>query len=148
MNHSEKAAELFLEGYNCAQAVAVAFCDVTGLNEKTTAKMVSAYGGGMGGLREVCGAVSGMFFVLGNLYGYDDPKNDAGKKQLYAQIQALAEQFKQEHTTIICRDLLGNLAKNPTPAPRTPEYYAKRPCVRFVMTTAQLVDEFIAKNPL
>ena len=148
MNHSEKAAELFLEGYNCAQAVAVAFCDVTGLDEKTTAKMVSAYGGGMGGLREVCGAVSGMFFVLGNLYGYDDPKNDAGKKQLYAQIQALAEQFKQEHTTIICRDLLGNLAKNPTPSPRTPEYYAKRPCVRFVMTAAQLLDEFIEQNPL
>lgn len=148
MNHSEKAAELFFEGYNCAQAVAVAFCDVTGLDEKTTAKMVSAYGGGMGGLREVCGAVSGMFFVLGNLYGYDDPKNDAGKKQLYAQIQALAEQFKQEHTTIICRDLLGNLAKNPTPSPRTPEYYAKRPCVRFVMTAAQLLDEFIEQNPL
>ena len=148
MNHSEKAAELFLEGYNCAQAVAVAFCDVTGLDEKTTAQMVSAYGGGMGGLREVCGAVSGMFFVLGNLYGYDDPKNDAGKKQLYAQIQALAEQFKQEHTTIICRDLLGNLAKNPTPSPRTPEYYAKRPCVRFVMTAAQLLDEFIEQNPL
>ena len=148
MNHSEKAAELFLEGYNCAQAVAVAFCDVTGLDEKTTAKMVSAYGGGMGGLREVCGAVSGMFFVLSNLYGYDDPKNDAGKKQLYAQIQALAEQFKQEHTTIICRDLLGNLAKNPTPSPRTPEYYAKRPCVRFVMTAAELMDSFLAENPL
>ena len=84
MNHSEKAAELFLEGYNCAQAVAVAFCDVTGLDEKATAKMVSAYGGGMGGLREVCGAVSGMLFILSNLYGYDDPKEEAGKKQLYA----------------------------------------------------------------
>lgn len=148
MNHSEKAAELFLEGYNCAQAVAVAFCDVTGLDEKTTAKMVSAYGGGMGGLREVCGAVSGMLFILSNLYGYDDPKEEAGKKQLYAQVQSLAQQFKEQHTTIICRDLLGNLAKNPTPSPRTPEYYAKRPCVRFVMTAAQLMDEFIAENPL
>ena len=148
MNHSEKAAELFLEGYNCAQAVAVAFCDVTGLDEKATAKMVSAYGGGMGGLREVCGAVSGMLFILSNLYGYDDPKEEAGKKQLYAQVQSLAQQFKEQHTTIICRDLLGNLAKNPTPSPRTPEYYAKRPCVRFVMTAAQLMDEFIAENPL
>ena len=67
MNHGEKALELFHSGYNCAQAVAVAFCDVTGLDEKLTAKMVSSFGGGMGRLREVCGAVSGMFMVLGIL---------------------------------------------------------------------------------
>ena len=78
-----KAAELFLSGYNCAQAVAVAFCDVTGLDEKTTAKMVSPYGGGMGRLREVCGAVSGMLFVLGYLYGYDNADADETKKELY-----------------------------------------------------------------
>ena len=76
MTHSEKAAELFLQGYNCAQSVAVAFCDVTGLDEGFTAKTVSAFGGGMGRLREVCGAVSGMFFVLGHLYGYDTPGDD------------------------------------------------------------------------
>ena len=82
MDHGMKAAELFLSGYNCAQAVAVAFCDVTGLDEKFTAKTISAFGGGMGRLREVCGAVSGMFMVLSYLYGYDDPNASAEKKQL------------------------------------------------------------------
>ena len=82
MDHSFFAADLFLQGYNCAQAVAVAFCDVTGLNKEQTAKMVSAFGGGMGRMREVCGAVSGMFFVLGTLYGYDNADADAdGKKK-------------------------------------------------------------------
>ena len=66
MDHGMKAAELFLGGYNCAQSVAVAFCDVTGLEEKFAARMVSSFGGGMGRIREVCGAVSGMFFVLGH----------------------------------------------------------------------------------
>ena len=65
------AAELFLKGYNCAQAVAVAFCDVTGLEESFAAKMASSFGGGMGRMREVCGAVSGMLMVAGLLYGYD-----------------------------------------------------------------------------
>ena len=65
MDHGIKAAELFLQGYNCAQAVAVAFCDVTGLPEQQAARMASAFGGGMGRLREVCGAVSGMLLVLG-----------------------------------------------------------------------------------
>ena len=76
MDHGLYAAELFLQGYNCAQAVAVAFCDVTGLDKEFAAKMVSAFGGGMGRLREVCGAVSGMDFVLGHLYGYHTPGDD------------------------------------------------------------------------
>ena len=73
MEHSYKAAELFLSGSNCAQAVAVAFCDVTGLEPAFAAKMASSFGGGMGRLREVCGAVSGMLMVAGLIYGYEDP---------------------------------------------------------------------------
>ena len=147
MTHSEKAAELFLQGYNCAQAVAVAFCDVTGLDEQFTAKTVSAFGGGMGRLREVCGAVSGMFFVLGHLYGYDTPGNDVEKKQLYARVQELANQFKEINGSIVCREILKNPPSDPNPSPRTAEYYAKRPCVRMVMTAADLMDKFIAENP-
>ena len=96
MNHSEKAAELFLEGYNCAQAVAMAFSDVLGIKEKAIAKSVSAFGGGMGRLREVCGAVSGMFFVLSYIYGYDSPDEGEAKKRLYQQVQELAGQFREE----------------------------------------------------
>ena len=90
MEHGMYAAELFLKGYNCAQAVAMAFCDVTGLDEKTTARMVSSFGGGMGRLREVCGAVSGMLFVAGYLYGYDTYDDDVAKKAHYTLVQELA----------------------------------------------------------
>ena len=148
MDHSMKAAELFLEGYNCAQAVAVAFCDVTGLDEKFTAKTASSFGGGMGRLREVCGAVSGMFFVLGHLYGYDTPGDDAKKKELYTWVQDLGNRFAEMNGSIVCREILKNPPSDPNPSPRTAEYYAQRPCVRMVMTAARLLDEFIEKNPL
>ena len=148
MDHSIKAAELFLADYNCAQAVMVAFCDVTGLEEKAAAKMASAFGGGMGRMREVCGAVSGMFMVLSLLYGYDDPNDGAAKKLLYQQVQELGEKFRQENGSILCRELLGNPPSDPTPSPRTAEYYAKRPCARMVMTAARLMDEFIAEHPI
>ena len=148
MDHSVKAAELFLSGYNCAQAVMVAFCDVTGLEEKAAAKMISAFGGGMGRMREVCGAVSGMFMVLSLLYGYDEPGDDRAKMLLYQQVQQLGQKFREENGSIVCREILDNPPSDPNPSPRTVEYYAKRPCARMVMTAARLMDEFIAEHPL
>ena len=96
MDHGIYAGELFLKGYNCAQAVVVAFADVTGLDEGFSAKLSSSFGGGMGRMREVCGAVSGMFMVLGVLYGYDNSDADSKKKELYKQVQALAEQLRRK----------------------------------------------------
>ena len=148
MDHGMKAMELFVDGYNCAQAVAVAFCDVTGLDEKATAKMVSPYGGGMGRLREVCGAVSGMLFVLGYLYGYDNADADETKKELYARVQGLAGQFREKCGSIICRELLDNPPSDPNPSPRTAEYYKDRPCAILVKTAAELMDDFISAHPL
>ena len=148
MNHAKKAFDLFKSGYNCAQAVAVAFCDVTGLTEIQAARMASAFGGGMGRMREVCGAVSGMFMVLGFLYGYDDPKDDATKTVLYGEVQALAEAFKKDAGSIICRDILKNPPSDPNPSPRTAEYYAMRPCERMVYNAAAILDDFIAAHPL
>ena len=148
MDHGMKAMELFVEGYNCAQAVAVAFCDITGLDEKTTARMVSPYGGGMGRLREVCGAVSGMFFVLGYLYGYDNADADETKKELYGRVQDLAGQFREKCGSISCRELLDNPPSDPNPSPRTAEYYKDRPCAILVKTAAELMDDFIAAHPL
>lgn len=148
MEHSIKAAELFLNGYNCAQAVAVAFCDVTGMEEKQTARMVSAFGGGMGRLREVCGAVSGMFFVLGQLYGYDNEDGDAAKKLLYQQVQELAAKFREQAGSIVCRELLNNPPSDPNPTPRTAEFYKKRPCTRMVILASELMDAFIEAHPL
>ena len=105
MNHSEYAAQLFVNGYNCAQAVAVAFSDVTGLDEKTTAKMSSSFGGGMGRMREVCGAVSGMLMVAGLLYGYETPGDDVSKKAHYTLVQMLSAQFREDAGSIVCREM-------------------------------------------
>lgn len=148
MDHGLKAAELFLGGYNCAQSVAVAFCDVTGLDEKKTARMVSAFGGGMGRLREVCGAVSGMFFVLSCLYGYDTAGDDVSKMRLYTEVQELAGKFRESCGSIVCREILKNPPTDPRPSPRTAEYYKTRPCARMVLVAGQLMDEFIAEHPL
>ncbi len=148
MNRGEKAAELFLKGYNCAQAVAVAFSDVTGMTEKEAARMVSSFGGGMGRMREVCGAVSGMLFVAGLLYGYDTPGDDQSKKELYTRVQFLAGQFREQVGSIICREILKNPPSDPNPSPRTAEYYAKRPCARMVLLAASILDDYIKENPL
>lgn len=145
MTHAEKAAKLFTEGYNCAQAVFGAFCDVTGFDEKTAMALSSSFGGGMGRLREVCGACTGAFLVAGILFGYDDPKANIEKKEHYALIQDIANRFKEKNNTIICRELLDGIAKDtlPTPTPRTEEYYKARPCLRFVMDAADILDEII-----
>ena len=148
MDHIERAVELFVEGYSCSQAVAMAFCDVTGLDEKTTARMASSFGGGMGRMREVCGAVSGMLLVAGLLYGYEEAADTAGKRELYAQVQNMAGQFRTEMGSIICRDLLKNPPSDPNPNPRTPEFYQKRPCARMVETAARIMEDFIKEHPI
>ena len=147
MDHPIYAAELFLQGYNCAQAVAVAFSDVTGIDKALSSRLACSFGGGMGRMREVCGAVSGMFFVLGTLYGYAEPDPEA-QKETYAKVQDLAAKFRASAGTIICRELLTNPPTDPNPTPRTAEFYAKRPCVYLVMLAASLLDEFIAENPI
>ena len=146
MDRGNKAVELFKQGYNCAQAVAVAFCDVTGLEEKQAARMVSSFGGGMGRMREVCGAVSGMLMVTGILYGYDPTSGDDVKQAHYALVQKLAGQFREEVGSIICRELLENPPSDPNPTPRTKEFYEKRPCARFVMLATKILEDYIREN--
>ena len=149
MDHSYKAAELFLSGHNCAQAIVVAFGDVTGLEPALAAKLSSSFGGGIGRLREVCGAVSGMVMVAGLLYGYDDPgEKDANKKAHYKLVQELAEKFRSEIGSIVCRDILKNPPVDPNPTPRTEEFYKNRPCARMVMTAARILDAYIAEHPV
>ncbi|MEG1741361.1 MAG: C-GCAxxG-C-C family protein, partial [Acetivibrio sp.] len=106
-SREKKAKELFHEGYNCAQAVFLAFSDLYDIDEETAIKLSSSFGGGMGRLREVCGAVSGMFMVAGTLYGYSDPKASTEKQEHYKRIQELAKKFQEENGSIVCRELLG-----------------------------------------
>ena len=148
MDHSMYAGELFMEGCNCSQAVFLAFSDVTGIDRKLAAKLSSPFGGGMGRMREVCGAVSGMYMVLGALYGYDESTDDTRKKQLYHDVQALAARFREECGSIICREILKNPASDPNPTPRTAEFYKQRPCARMVVTAARLLDDFISQHPI
>lgn len=147
MDHELHAAELFLEGYNCAQAIAVAFCDVTGLEKDFSARMSSSFGGGFGRMREVCGAVSGMVMVAGILYGYDSNSDEASKMAHYTLVQELAGKFREEVGSIVCRDILKNPPSDPNPTPRTEEFYKKRPCARMVMLAARILDEYITQHP-
>ena len=148
MEHSKKAYELFMAGYNCSQSVFAAFCDVTGVDEDTALRLSSSFGGGIGRLREVCGALSGMLMAAGALYGYDTPGDDVQKAAHYALVQALAGQFREAHSTILCRELLNRPGpESPTPEARTPDYYASRPCARFVGTAARILEEYMAKHP-
>lgn len=149
MNKGDLAYELFLKGYNCTQAVTVAFADELGLSEQAAARLSGGFGGGMGRMREVCGTFSGIVMVLGALYGYSDPKDTAAKKSLYEKIRALADKFRAENGSIICRELLGleKAEDSAAPEPRTPEYYQKRPCPELCRCAANLLEEFIRENP-
>ena len=105
-SHTGAAGQLFVQGYNCSQAVFAAFCDETGLDMDTALRFSSSFGGGMGQLREVCGAVTGMFMVAGVKYGYTDPKDVSAKAEHYRLIQSLAARFKEKNGSYICRELL------------------------------------------
>lgn len=144
--HSEQAVSLFKEGYNCSQSVLGAFCDETGLSFELSMKLASSFGGGMGRLREVCGAVSGMFLVIGAKYGYTSPQDMTGKAEHYKLVQSLAQEFESENGSIICRELLGlsiPKADEPTPEARTEGYYRKRPCAQMVECAAEILDRYI-----
>lgn len=148
MDRSEHAGELFLTGYNCAQSVTMAFADLMGMDEQAAARLASPFGGGMGRMREVCGAVSGMLMVAGLLYGYDTPGDDVSKKAHYHLVQHLAGKFREEAGSIVCREILKNPPSDPNPTPRTAEFYAKRPCARMLVLAAGILDEYIAEHPL
>lgn len=145
MTRKEKAMQSFLEGYNCAQCMMLAFEDMLTIDVDTALKIASPFGGGMGRLREVCGSVSGMFMVLGFVKGYNEPGNYEGKKELYEHVQELARRYEEANGSIICRDLLGlNVKKEEaTPEKRTEEYYKKRPCAEKIGSAAEILEQYL-----
>ena len=146
MDHAEEARRLFLAGYNCAQAVFCAFCDVTGLDIDEAARLASSFGGGMGRLREVCGAVSAALMALGYARGYSDPADPGAKAAHYRLVQDYARRFCELNGTIICRELMKDVpvTSGPVPEERTPEYYVRRPCPRLVSQAAAILDEMLS----
>ena len=145
MTKYEKAVSLFKEGYNCAQAVVGAFEEEIGVEHNLLMSMASSFGGGMGRLREVCGAVTGTFIVLGALFGYDNPTASTEKADHYKNIQEFANRFKAENGSYVCRELLGLQEKtsNHVPEMRTEQYYKKRPCAELCGISAEILEKLI-----
>lgn len=143
-----QAKEYFRNGYNCCQAVALAFKDIIGLDTDTLASIASGFGGGFGRMREVCGAVSGMTLVAGALIPASDTSDKSAKTANYALVQEFAEQYRKENGSIVCRELLGlgvKAPESPVPSDRTPEYYKKRPCADLVECAARIVATKISE---
>ena len=144
MTHADRAEELFCQGYNCAQAVAGAFCEELGIPLYTMLRMSAPFGGGIGRQREVCGAVSGMLMMAGLLYGYDIPEEGEHRGECYAITRELCDAFKERNSSIICREILGARAKvGGVPEERTEQFYKTRPCVKSVRDAAEILEEYI-----
>ena len=151
-----KARRLFREGgYNCCQAVVLAYNDLFDMDDKTAAAISSGFGGGMGRMREVCGSVSGMVVLAGLLSPADDPTDKEGRTRNYALVQDLAGEFRNMNGSIICRELLGMVpmgssstlpAESPEPSDRTPDYYKKRPCEELVGISAKIIGKKLLDN--
>lgn len=149
MTKGELARQYFLEGYNCSQAVLLAFCEDFGIEKKTALMLASPFGGGMGRMREVCGTVSAMFMVLGLAQGSYNPSDRQGKSEVYKSVQQLAKRFEQDNGSIICRSLLGldrDTRDNPIPSQRTQQYYKKRPCAELCRYAADLIEEYLSQE--
>ena len=148
-----KARRLFKEeGYNCCQAVVLAYNDIFGIDDGTAAAMASGFGGGMGRMREVCGSVSGMTLLAGFMTPATDPSVKIDRTANYALVQELAGEFRKVNGSILCKELLGLVPmgggapapqESPEPSDRTPEYYKKRPCEELVGISARIVGERI-----
>ena len=136
----EKAKALFKQGFNCSQSVFAACADIYGMDEQTALRVAASFGGGIGRMRQTCGAACGMFLLAGLENGSAQIGDAEGKKRNYALVQDLAEQFKQVNGSLICSELLGIApqAQEPTPEARTEAYYQKRPCVEMVASAVRI----------
>lgn len=145
MTRSEKAVAYFKEGYNCCQSIVLAFFDLVNIDKTELLKIASGFGGGLGRLRETCGAVSGMIIIAGLLYGYDVPDTDLLKKELYRTIQELGLSFEDKNGSLTCRDLLKSEEKhsNYIPSKRTKDFYDNRPCANLIFSAAEILEKYI-----
>ena len=141
-----QAVELFKEGFNCSQSVVAAFADTYGFTREQALRMSASFGGGIGRMRETCGAACGLFMLAGLETGATEGADREGKAANYALVQELAEEFMLRNGALRCADLLGLSKKEPivsTPEARTNQYYAKRPCVKMVEEAARIWCEYL-----
>lgn len=143
-----RAVALFKEGYNCSQSVVAAFADLYGFTREQALHMSASFGGGIGRMRETCGAACGLFLLAGLEKCALEGKDRESKAANYALVQELAEEFRKRNGALRCADLLGLSRKEPviaTPEVRTEQYYAKRPCVKMVEGAARIWSEYLEK---
>lgn len=145
----QKAVELFMSGYNCSQSVVAAFADMYGFTQEQALRMSASFGGGIGRMRETCGAACGMFLLAGLETGATEASDREGKAANYAVVQELAAEFKKRSGSIVCRELLGLRKKEPIstlPEERNAQYYSKRPCARMVEQAARIWAEYLENH--
>lgn len=148
-NRVRRAEELFVAGYNCAQAVTSAFADIYGYTEEQALRLSAGFGGGIGRTRQTCGAACGMVLLAGMDCGAVGADDREGKSENYKVVQQLLNSFKQLHGTLSCAELLK--LKRDTPlsyvaSERTEEYYRSRPCVNQVVSAARIFSEWYMEN--
>lgn len=148
MDYENRAAELFKSGCNCSQAVFCTFAPEMGVDEKTALVLSAGFGGGMGRMREVCGAVSGMIMAASMKFASDNPGDSEAKAELYEIIRTLAGRFKKQNGSIICRELLNlpNETVGGAPSERNAEFYKKRPCEMLCADAAKILGDFCANR--
>ena len=144
MSRAQQAKENFMNGLNCTQAVVLAFADLTGVPEEALKAAALPLGGGLGRLRETCGAVSGAAMALGLLFP------GTGKPEMYALVQEMARRFRERYPSLNCGQLLSGAGlavdRAPDPERRTQEYYRKRPCPELVYDAAAIVEAICAER--
>lgn len=149
MTRAENAKQLFLEGYTCSQAVALAFLDLTKISELEMKKLTLPLGGGLGRLRLTCGAISSMSIIIGLIFSTDEqtPEN---KVNIYEIVQHLSSKFIEEKKTLICENLLKEASLRVdvggTPEARNTDYYNKRPCKDIVYLAAKILEDYLEEQ--
>ena len=147
----ERAVENFMAGYGCCQSVVAAFADLYGLDDNLAKKIAAGFGGGVGRMRMMCGAVSGIVMLTGLDCGQTEGSDREGKSACYKVVQDLLAQSKQENGSLICAEILGlkgyeKAVNSYQASPRTAEYYKTRPCAAKVESAARIFAAYLKKK--
>ena len=146
-----RAVDNFMAGYGCCQSVVAAFSDLYGLDETLAKKIAAGFGGGVGRLRMMCGAVSGIVMLVGLDCGQTEGSDREGKSACYKVVQDLLAKSKEENGSLICAEILGiqgheKAQSNYIASERTAEYYKQRPCAAKVESAARIFAEYLKQK--
>ena len=147
----ERAVDYFMAGYGCCQSVVAAFADLYGLDDLLAKKVAAGFGGGVGRMRMMCGAVSGIVILTGLDCGQTEGSDREGKSACYKVVQELLAQSKQANGSLICAEILGfqgheKAACSYVASERTAEYYKSRPCVAKVESAARIFADYLKQK--